>query len=104
MSDRPRIGVWLIRTDPYWVQINEAVYLRGQQLPVDLIPLDAMMEFAGQSESDQNKLAEDILSFGLSALVATYIPTKAALRILNAGLPIIHLTETEFTHPNMVSF
>jgi len=45
MPDRLRIGVWLTRTDPYWVQINEAVHLRGQQLPVDLILLEATMEF-----------------------------------------------------------
>ncbi len=104
MADFPRIGVWLTRTDPYWVQINEAVYLRGQQLPVDLIPLEAALEFAGQVESDEAKLSDDILSFGLSALITSYIPKSAALRILNAGLPIIQLTETEFEHHNLVSF
>ncbi len=104
MPDRPRIGVWLTRTDPYWVQVSAAIDLYGQQLPVDLIPLEATMEFSGQPEADQDKLAEDILSFGLSALIITYIPQQAALQILNAGLPLIQLTESEFDHPNLVSF
>lgn len=104
MSDRPRIGVWLTRTDPYWVQINEAVYLRGQQLSADLIPLEATMEFAGTPDSDPGRLVEDILSFGLSALITSYIPKQDALRILEAGLPIVHLSETDFTHSNLVAF
>lgn len=43
MPDRPRIGIWLTRTDPYWVQVNEAIHSRRQQLPVDLIPLEAVL-------------------------------------------------------------
>jgi signal transduction histidine kinase/AraC-like DNA-binding protein/ABC-type sugar transport system substrate-binding protein len=104
MADRPRIGVLLTRNDPYWVQVYEAVSLRGQQLSVDLISLEAILDFNGPSESDQDKLAEDILSFGLASLITTYIQERAALRILDAGLPIVHLAETGFRHTNLVSF
>lgn len=103
MPSRPRIGVWLIPTDPYWVQVNEAVHKHAQQLDLDLIPLESTIEFIGVSDSNQNKLVEDILSFRLSALITMYIPEQTLFRLLNAGLPIIQLTETEINHPNLVS-
>jgi len=103
MSHHPRIGVWLIPTDPYWVQVNEAVHQRAQQLRVDLIPLEPTIELMGNSEADQARLVEDILSFRLSALIAMYIAEQPLRRVLDTGLPIIHLTETELSHPNLVS-
>lgn len=104
MLNTPRIGLWISRSDPYWVQINEAIYLRGQQLPVELIPLEAPLEFLGRPDAGETKLIEDILSFGLSVLISTFIPEGVALQLVSRGLPVIQLTTSELKHPKLISF
>lgn len=104
MADPVRIGLWITRTDPYWVQINEAMYGYSQQLPVELIPLEAALEFSGRVEDDAQKLADDILAFGLSALIVTHITASAARLVLGAGLPIIQLTSTPIAHERLIAF
>jgi signal transduction histidine kinase/ABC-type sugar transport system substrate-binding protein/AraC-like DNA-binding protein len=104
MSDRPRIGVLLSRVDPYWVQVNESVNMRGQQIPVAIIPIEAEDGYGEKPIAEQDKLAEDILALGLSALITIYLHPYALERILNAGLPVVHLTEVEYEHPKLVPF
>ena len=100
----PRIGIWISPIDPYWVQISEAIYLRGQQLPVELVPLESTLEFAGHPDGGELKLSEDILSFGLSVLISTYITEPMALQIISRGLPVIQLTTSDLRHKGFISF
>ncbi len=100
----PRIGIWILPIDPYWVQISEAIYLRGQQLPVELVPLESMLGFVEHPEGGALKLSEDILSLGLSVLILTYITEPMALQIVSRGLPIIQLTTSSLRHKDFISF
>jgi signal transduction histidine kinase/AraC-like DNA-binding protein/ABC-type sugar transport system substrate-binding protein len=98
VSHRLRIGSRIGSADPFWVQVREAVYQKAQQLAIDLVPID-IGHAARFSKEEHAELVDELLAQDLDALISTYLPGDLAYRILDFGLPVIHLTETDVRHP-----
>ncbi len=103
MARMLRIGLRMGSADPFWVQLREAIYQKAQDLAVALVSVDAARPPAQLSTEEQISLVEELLAQELDALISTYLPDSLAYRLLDAGIPVIHLTETEVRHPHFVS-
>lgn len=102
MSLSFRIGSRIGSADPFWVQLRESVYQKAQQLGTTLVEID--FDYASaQSQDAQLSLVESLLAQDLDALICPYLPDQLAYHILERGLPIIHLTETDVRHPRFAS-
>src|SRR5262249_23227753 len=102
VSHRLRIGSRIGSADPFWVQVREAVYQKAQQLAIELVSIDIgpSSRFAQEEHAE---LVDELLAQDLDALISSYLPDDLAYRILDFGLPLIHLTETEVRNPLFVS-
>jgi signal transduction histidine kinase/AraC-like DNA-binding protein/ABC-type sugar transport system substrate-binding protein len=99
---RLRIGARIGSADPFWVQTREAVYQHAQQLGIDLVPIDFGRTWELTAE-EQIGLVEELLAQELNALICAYLPDSLAYQILDRGVPVIHLTETDVRHSQFVS-
>ncbi len=97
-----RIGARIGSADPFWVQTREAVYQHAQQLGIDLVPIDFGRTWELTAE-EQIGLVEELLAQELNALICAYLPDSLAYQILDRGVPVIHLTETDVRHRRFVS-
>jgi ABC-type sugar transport system substrate-binding protein len=103
MSHILRIGSAIDPVDPYWVQVREAAYERAEQLPLDLISIRLVDYPETLPPEKQMALLEELLALELDALIAWSLPDDLAYNILQFGLPLILLSETEIRHPLLVS-
>src|SRR6185436_1561019 len=99
MSHPLRLGFNVSPSEPFWVQVREAALQRAQELAIDLIPIYAEDYPYPLSEEDQMALVEVILGQDLDAIIGWEFPPAPAYRILQAGVPIIHIAETAISHP-----
>src|SRR5690349_20927091 len=102
VSHRLRIGSRIGSADPFWVQVREAVYQKAQQLAIDLVPID-IGHSSRFSQEEHAELVDELLAQDLDALISSYLPDDLAYRILDFGLPVIHLTEADIRHPLFVA-
>src|SRR6476469_11049911 len=102
LSHRLRIGSRIGSADPFWVQVREAVYQKAQQLAIDLVPID-IGHSSRFSKEEHAELVDELLAQDLDALISTFLPDDLAYRILDFGLPVIHLTEAAVRHPLFVA-
>ena len=98
-----RIGFWLEPTDAFWVQIREAFYQRSKQLSIEIVPISSEDFPLDTSPEGQHSILEDIIALELDVLVGWYFPEQMAYPLLEAGLPIVHLGETDIEHSLSVS-
>jgi hypothetical protein len=103
MSQDFLIGVLPNSTDPFWVQVEEAVRQQAGRYPVELVTISADGVADPPTPERQLALIEELLALELNALVGWWFPETMAIPVLDAGLPIIHLSETEVSHPLSVS-
>lgn len=96
-----RIGVNILPNDPFWVQLREAVHQRLAQLAVTLVPYDTDISAVGPKSHD--RLVEELLSQDLDSLISCNIQSELTYRLLDAGLPIVHLHTRDLDHPLFVS-
>jgi signal transduction histidine kinase/AraC-like DNA-binding protein len=96
-----RIGCNIQLNDAFWVQLREAVYQRAQQLGLNLVPF--YRDFSRLSGEAQDALVEELLAQDLDALIGWDLPDGLIERILDAGLPVLHLHERGIRHPLFVS-
>jgi signal transduction histidine kinase/AraC-like DNA-binding protein/ABC-type sugar transport system substrate-binding protein len=98
-----RIGSQIGPYDPFWVQVREAVNQRAQQLCLELVPI----EIAGRPDAlpaeEQIGVVEEFLAQELDALICWNFPERVIYQILNGGLPVVYLSETDIRHPLLVS-
>jgi signal transduction histidine kinase/AraC-like DNA-binding protein len=97
-----RIGARIGSADPFWVQAREAVYHHAQQLGINLVPINIGRTTELSAEHTQ-AMVEELLAHDLHALICSYLPDYMIWPLLEAGLPIVHLTETDIRHPLLVS-
>jgi len=97
-----RIGARIGSADPFWVQARESVHQRAQQLGIVLVPIDIGRSTALSNE-EPTGLVEELLAQELDALICSYLPERLLYQILEAGVPVIHLTESDIRHPLFVS-
>jgi signal transduction histidine kinase/AraC-like DNA-binding protein/ABC-type sugar transport system substrate-binding protein len=102
-SHSPRIGFNISPSEPYWVQVREAVLQRAQELALDLIPINTEDYPQILSDEDQMALVEEILNQDFDVIIGWEFPHAPAHQIMQAGVPIIHTAETSFSHPLFVS-
>ncbi len=89
--------------DPFWLQVKDAIYQKAKHLPIQLVPISSSLPAAAQGMAAQLAVVEELLALELHAVVNWAWPEQLALPVLEAGLPIIHLSETEICHPLAVS-
>jgi signal transduction histidine kinase/AraC-like DNA-binding protein len=102
VSHTLRIGSRIGSADPFWVQVREAVYQKAQQLAIDLVTID-IGHSSRFTQAEHTELVDELLAQDLDALISTYLPDDLAYRILDFGLPVIHLTESDVRHPLFAS-
>jgi AraC-like DNA-binding protein/ABC-type sugar transport system substrate-binding protein/signal transduction histidine kinase len=89
--------------DPFWLQVKDAIYQRAKHLPIHLVPISSSVPVDAQGMADQLAVIEELLALELHAVVNWGWPEQLALPVLEAGLPIVHLSETAVCHPLAVS-
>ncbi len=102
MSYVVRIGSRIGTADPFWVQVRAAVEQRAHQIGAQLLDLDLDLATAHTPVGREAAL-DALLAHNLHALIVAYCPETLAYEALDAGLPMIHLTETGVRHPRMTS-
>jgi ABC-type sugar transport system substrate-binding protein/AraC-like DNA-binding protein len=93
-----RLGIRVGTDDPFWVQIREALRRQADRAGVELIEVDVAPCIASSIDA-QARLAELLAAQEVDALIAAFLPEALAQHLLAAGLPVIHLTETDVRHP-----
>ncbi|MDP9311486.1 MAG: ATP-binding protein [Chloroflexota bacterium] len=102
MSRILRVGTTIWPDDPFWVQVREAIEQEAQQRSVELVSI--FRENAHlRSDEEELSFAEEVLAQGLDALIGWDLYERQAGHLLEAGLPIIFLSETHLRHPRLVS-
>jgi signal transduction histidine kinase/AraC-like DNA-binding protein/DNA-binding response OmpR family regulator len=97
-----RIGTQVWPDDPFWVQVQEAIWQRAQQLAVDLVAI-VIENLNMRSDEELVSLVEEVLAQDLDALIGWNLSEPLTHRLLEMGLPIVHLSETALRHPRLVS-
>ncbi|HMN60845.1 MAG TPA: ATP-binding protein, partial [Anaerolinea sp.] len=95
----PRIGVLIIPTDPYWVLALDAIIHTGQKTGAELVMLHMAANHSDLFALPHADLADQVLAYHLDALISSLIPDPVLHAILDAGLPVIYVAETQFRHP-----
>ncbi len=103
MSHILRIGSQIGAYDPFWIQIREAVHQQAQRLGVNLIQIEITDQSALLTPEEQVSLVDELLAEDLGALICWNLPPDMILRLLDAGLPIVYLSESQIRHPLFVS-
>jgi len=99
-----RFGVQFDLTDPFWVQVHEAVLQAANRCGALIVPLDVSSSDAYTiSPEEQVGLVEEFTAQAIDAFICQGLPDTLAERILRLNLPIIALTESDFSHPLFVS-
>ncbi len=98
-----RIGVAIDPHDPYWAQVREAAYATAQNLSLELVSINLVDYPEALSDEEQIALLEELLALELDALIAWALPEDLAYRIVQLGLPVVLLSETEIRHPLLAS-
>jgi signal transduction histidine kinase/AraC-like DNA-binding protein/CheY-like chemotaxis protein len=102
VSHTLRIGARIGSADPFWVQTRQAVQQRAQQLAIDLVPIDVAFSSDSPVEAEI-AFVEELQAQEINALICSYLPDRLVRRILESGIPVIHLTESERRHPRFVA-
>jgi signal transduction histidine kinase/AraC-like DNA-binding protein len=86
------------------VQLREAIGQRALQSNIDLVEFDVDYSATFTDEA-RRQVIDRLLALNLDAIVCAYLPAVLARPLLEHGIPIIHLTETdsELRHPRFCS-
>ena len=103
MSHDLVVGLCDPGNDPFWLQVKDAIYQTARRLGIQLVPIDSSVPGDAQGPAAQLAVVEELLALELHAVVNWSWPEQLALPILEAGLPIVHLSETAISHPLAVS-
>ena len=106
-KDKPiseiRVGTLLGPHDPFWVQVREAVYMAVQQRGMTLVPLELFESVQMLVNVDAADMADELLAENLDVLISMEIPFQVVQQMLDSGIPVIYLSESERKHPLYVS-
>src|SRR5688572_16390329 len=94
-----RIGIQIEPNDTFWVQLQEVIVHSLQpDGDFELVPIEVSDPLTTALLDVQDGLVEDVLAQNLQALVCKDILPFQFPALLNRGLPIIYLAETNFQH------
>jgi signal transduction histidine kinase/AraC-like DNA-binding protein len=89
--------------DAFWVQVREAFYHRSKQLSVEIVSINSAGYPLDPTRAQQHSVLEEIISQELDVLVGWNFQEHMAYPLLDMGLPIVHLSESDIEHPLSVS-
>lgn len=92
-----RVGFALLPSDPFWVQVREAVKQRAAEVGVDLVRLPPLPSLA-QTDAHLEML-ENLRASELRALISHASTPTTLKAILDDGLPVLCAEETAISHP-----
>ena len=98
-----RVGALLGPHDPFWVQVREAVYAAVQQMGMTLVPLELFEPPQILVKLDPASMVDELLAVNLDVLISQEIPFQVVRQVMESGLPVIYLSESEASHPLFVS-
>lgn len=93
------IGAAIGPHDPFWVQVRETVFKRIEQLGGILVPLEISESNENLFSLDPASLAEEVLAQDLDAVVCQTLPVDTIQQLVNTGVPVVFLGESEVRHP-----
>ncbi len=98
-----RVGTLLGPHDPFWVQVREAVYTAVQQSGMTLVPLELFESVQMLVNVNAADMADELLAENLDVLISMEIPFQVVQQLLDSGIPVVYLSESERKHPLYVS-
>lgn len=95
----PRIGTFLIPTDPFWIQVLEAVIHASEKIGVELVVLQPATSNQVLYSIPPEEIVDLVLAQELDALICA-AGSLPVLELLTArNLPVVCLDEIDFRHP-----
>ena len=99
-SPVPRIGLMIIPSDPFWIQIYQAIVKTNQRLCNELITLHPATMMDQLDTLKPEVIIDQVLAQGLDVLITTEVPSLILSGILERGLRVICLAEVvHVDHP-----
>jgi signal transduction histidine kinase/AraC-like DNA-binding protein/DNA-binding LacI/PurR family transcriptional regulator len=102
-SRRPRIGLFIIASDPYWIQATEAIIHTCEKLGDELIILQPAISDEGTKLIPTDELVDQILAYELDVLLSNYSGTPLILTLIAEGLSVVCLSEINYHHPRFTA-
>src|SRR5579859_8253146 len=103
MSTQLRFGICIEPSDAFWVQIREEIFRRGKEEGLEILPIYSGGYPLNPSPDQQRSFFEELISQELDVLFGWTYPEQMAYPLLESGLAIVHLSETDIKHPLSVS-
>lgn len=96
MFTRTRIGLYVPPSEPFWVQVREAIYARSQLYPIDLIAFENE-RFEQATVEVQQRLIQEFFHLKLQALIVSENMEALMLPFLQHNIPVVSLSEVGFS-------
>lgn len=94
-----RIGLMLIPTDPYWLQVGEAIFLANQNIGDELIILQPATSNQMFDTIPLDELVDLVLAQELDALISATGSLPLMKALINEKMPMICLDEMDLRLP-----
>ena len=102
MSRTPRIGIQIEHSEPYWVQVREAIRQQGRSRAAETVEI-VIPENQLLSTDEQIEVVEDLIVQDLDAIICNTFPKELISRLLERGLPVVYVPECDLRHPRFSS-
>jgi diguanylate cyclase (GGDEF)-like protein len=101
-STVPRIGLMIIPSDPFWIQVYQAIVKTHQRISAELITLHPATRMDQLDSYAPEAIIDQVLAHDLDVLITTEIPSAILSGLLNSGLPVLCLAEVvKESHPQL---
>src|ERR1700687_308145 len=94
LSLPPRIGIFLIPTDPFWIQVREAILYTNQSFGDDLIVLQPAISNQALESIPPDQVLDLVLAQELDALICATGSMALVEALIEEKLPVICLDES----------
>lgn len=99
LSLPPRIGMIIIPTDPFWVQVREAILHTNQTLGDEVVVLQPAISNSALQSIPPEELVDLVLAQELDALICAAGSVSILQAMYEEKLPVVCLYEIELQHP-----
>jgi diguanylate cyclase (GGDEF)-like protein len=101
----PRIGLMIIPSDPFWIQIYHSIVRANEDIGDDLITLHPAGKMNQIDRFAPETIVDQVIAHSLDALITTQIPDEILSGLLEHGLPVLCLAEViHLSHPRLTLF
>ncbi len=89
----PRIGLMIIPSDPFWIQIYHSIVRANEDIGDDLITLHLAGNMNQIDQFAPETIVDQVMAYNLDALITTQIPDEILSGLLEHDLPVLCLAE-----------